>query len=323
MTTAVFSSRSALNSTTFPATELLETDKGWLVYVSYGRVGGTIVKIIRTCSSKLDAEQEIEDLIKSKTKKGYVEVKLAAVSIGSDAAKAKIETSTVSEDVAKKLGYVVQEENKSSLHPAIQSVIKVWFGSIEKFVIDTLDTSKCALGQLSLDQINVGRDLLLEARKLVAAGAKDITELNNISSKYYSNIPMNFGYRKLDANTLRFDNNDKLDAAFEILETLEGAKDVQKILTKKNAIDEQYKSLKTEMEWVDPQEDVWKWIDLMFHKTRAPNHSFLGKMKIPDSMSYMNSIDSLSVKIPHSDIYNKEWKNFETPLFGKKRKREY
>lgn len=46
-------------------------------------------------------------------------------------------------------------------------------------------------------------------------------------------------------------------------------------------------------------------------------------VKIPDSMSYMNSIDSLSVKIPHSDIYNKEWKNFETPLFGKKRKREY
>ncbi len=43
-------------------------------------------------------------------------------------------------------------------------------------------------------------------------------------------------------------------------------------------------------------------------------------VKIPDSMSYMNSIDSLSVKIPHSDIYNKEWRNFETPLFGKKRK---
>ena len=59
---------------------------------------------------------------------------------------------------------------------------------------------------------------------------------------------MNFGYRRLDIEQLRFDDNNKLDAQFDILDTLENAKDVEKVLTKKNAVDEQYKSLKTEME---------------------------------------------------------------------------
>ena len=156
----------------------------------------------------------------------------------------------VSEGTAKKLGFTIKEDVKSSLHPAVQSVVQNWFGSIEQFIVDTLDTSKCALGQLSLDQINKGRDLLLEARQLVKVGAKDIKSLNEISSKYYSNIPMNFGYRKLDIEQLRLDSDGKLDAAFDVLDTLENAKDVERVLTKKNAVDEQYKSLKTEMEWV-------------------------------------------------------------------------
>lgn len=268
------------NNKFYSLEEIETTDNRWLLLTFYGRVGSSGVKEIRVCSDRSDAEYEAEKIIKSKLKKGYVEVKLVQAAVGSDIAKSKIEASTVSEDTAKKLGFKIQEENKSTLHPAVQNVVKVWFGSIEQFIVDTLDTSKCALGQLSLEQINKGRDLLLEARKLVVAGAKDISELNNITSRYYSNIPMNFGYRRLDANVLRFDTNDKLDTAFDILDTLEGAKDAEKVLTKRNAVDEQYKSLKTEMEWVDPADPVFKWIDLMFHKTRASNHSFLGKMKV-------------------------------------------
>lgn len=46
-------------------------------------------------------------------------------------------------------------------------------------------------------------------------------------------------------------------------------------------------------------------------------HARLG-VKVPDSMNY--SIGSLKVKIPPSDIYNKEWQNFDSRLLGKKRK---
>jgi poly [ADP-ribose] polymerase len=304
------------------------TDDKYYLYTMYGRVGGTSAKEYRACSSQADAEAEAEKIIKSKLKKGYVEVKLVQAAVGSEVGKSKVEASALTEDEAKKLGFKLVEENKSSLHPAIQSVIKNWFGSIEKFVIDTLDTSKCALGQLSLDQINKGRDILLEARKIVAAGAQDITELNNLSSKYYSNIPMNFGYSRLDPNILRFDNNDKLDKAFDILDTLEGAKNVERVLNKRSTVDDQYKSLKTEMEWLDSSDPTWKWIDLLFHKTRAANHAFLGKMRItnilklkrPDEFNaYINMVEGIAGM---KDQMRAELPDLLKPLWNKRVKED-
>ena len=52
------------------------------------------------------------------------------------------------------------------------------------------------------------------------------------------------------------------------------------------------------------------------HSSLLP-HMRLG-VKLPSSMDY--NINSLKVKIPHSDIYNKEWQNFDSRLLGKKRK---
>lgn len=256
------------------------SDNNLYLYSQWGRTGGNLTKEFRAVNSLSHAESEGEKIVKSKVKKGYQEIKLVKAEIGSEVGKSKISSSVLTEDTAKKLGFTVREDVQSTLHPQVQSLVKNWFGSIEQFIVDTLDTSKCALGQLSLDQINKGRDFLLEARKIVAAGAKDTKLLNEISSKYYSNIPMNFGYRRLDIDQLRFDNDSKLDAQFDVLDTLENAKGVEKILTKKNAVDEQYKSLKTEMEWLDPSDPIYKWIDTLFHKTRASNHSFLGKLKI-------------------------------------------
>ncbi len=46
-------------------------------------------------------------------------------------------------------------------------------------------------------------------------------------------------------------------------------------------------------------------------------------VKIPNSMDYMNTIDTISVGIPHSDIHNAEWTtNLTAPLFGRKKKKE-
>lgn len=52
------------------------------------------------------------------------------------------------------------------------------------------------------------------------------------------------------------------------------------------------------------------------HSSLLP-HMRLG-VKLPSSMDH--NINSLKVKIPKSDIYNVEWRNFNTNLLGKKRK---
>ena len=79
--------------------------------------------------------------------------------IGSEVAKTKVGVSVISEDSARNLASQLKKMSSPLCIQAIQLLVKgvVWF--IEQFIVDTLDTSKCALGQLSLDQINKGKRL--------------------------------------------------------------------------------------------------------------------------------------------------------------------
>jgi predicted DNA-binding WGR domain protein len=255
------------------------TDGKFYIYTQYGRVGGTAAKEYRACSSRFDAESEAEKIIKSKTKKGYVEVKLVQAAVGSDLGKSKIETSQVSVEDLKKIGVKVEETPETSkLHPQVADLIRTWFGVTAEFVEMNLDTKKCPLGQLSADSIIKGRDILEEARKIIHA-SNDVAELNRLTNLYYSNIPHNFGYTRINADVLRLDNDSKIDKAFDILDVFSNAKDVEKVISKKSPVDSQYATLHADLEFVDPTSATWKWLDAMLHKTRAGNHHFLGNLK--------------------------------------------
>ena len=78
---------------------------------------------------------------------------------------------------------------------------------------------------------------------------------------------------------LRFDSDSKIDLALDILDVFMDAKNVQTVISKKSAVDSQYATLNAEMEFVDPSDPVFKWIDNMLHGTRASNHTGLGKLK--------------------------------------------
>jgi poly [ADP-ribose] polymerase len=251
-----------------------------VLYTNYGRVGGTAAKEYRVCNGKFDAESEAEKIIKSKIKKGYVEVKLVQAAVGSDLAKSKIETSQVSVEALKKIGVKLQEEAEpSKLPPQISDLIRTWFGVTAEFVEMNLDTKKCPLGQLSADSIIKGRAILEEARKIIHASKVDVSELNRLTNLYYSNIPHNFGYTRINADVLRLDADDKIDKAFDILDVFSNAKDVEKVISKKSAVDSQYATLHADLEYVDPTSATWRWLDAMLQKTRASNHGFLGGLK--------------------------------------------
>lgn len=252
------------------------------IFTMYGRVGGTSAKEYRVTSSSHEAEAEADKIIKAKTKKGYVEVKLVQASIGSDAGKSKVDNTAVSVEALKKAGVKVTEEPAatSKLHGEVQDLVRTWFGVTQEFIELNLDTKKCPLGQLSLDQLTKGRDILEEARKIVHMTKPDQQELNKLTNLYYSNIPHNFGYRRLDADTLRFDNDDKLDKAFDILDVFYDAKHVAAVISKKSAVDSQYATLNAELEFIEHSDPTWKWIETMVLETRASNHSGLGKLKV-------------------------------------------
>jgi len=260
---------------------ITDSNGEYYIYTQYGRVGGTLAKEFRQCDSQIHAEAEAEKIVKAKTKKGYTEVKLLRADVGSDAGKAKVETNKVSIEALAKAGIKVPDApaDSSKLHPQVSSLVRTWFGITADFVELNLDTKKSPLGQLSLDQVNLGRDILEECRKLIQASKKDLAELNKLSSRYYSNIPFNFGYGKLDANALRLDDDTKIDKAFDVLDVLADAKDVQNVISKKSAVDDQYETLNAALDYVDPADPIWKWIDTLLLGTRASNHTYLGKLK--------------------------------------------
>lgn len=240
--------------------------------------GANGVSEYRICSDKYDVEREAEKIIKSKTKKGYQEIKLVSASVGSDLGKAKVENNSVSLDTLAKLGVKIEEDTESKLHKEVQDLVRTWFGATQQFVDLNLDTNKCALGQLSLDQINKAKDILNEARTIVHKKKPDTSELNKLTSSYYSNIPHVLPHR-ISADILRFDSDERIDKAFDILDVFSSAKDVQGIIAKKNAIDSQYNTLNAKLDYVDPSDPVWKWVDAMLHGTKASNHGFLGNLK--------------------------------------------
>lgn len=251
------------------------------IFTQYGRVGGTAAKEYRVCDSSSQAESESDKIVKAKTKKGYVEVKLVRADVGSDVGKAKVEANTMTVEAAKKAGVKVEEEDESTskLHGEVKDLIRTWFGVTQEFIELNLDTKKCPLGQLSLEQITKGKDILEEARKIVHQKKADVTELNTLTNQYYSNIPHNFGYTRINADALRFDDDNKIDKAFDILDVFGDAKNVQSVISKKSSVDAQYATLNANLEWVDPLDPTWKWLDTMLHETRAGNHHFLGKLK--------------------------------------------
>lgn len=268
------------NNNKFYNLEIIKDDKGKMyLYTVYGRVGASGAKEYRICDSQTQAEKEAQSIIKAKTKKGYVEVKLAKADIGSSVGQAKVDTS-VSVDALKKLGAKVVEEPAqiSKLHPEVQGLIRAWFGATEEFVQLNLDTKKCPLGQLALSQIDLAKQILDQARVQVHAKKPDLSEQNRLTSQYYANIPHVLPHR-INADLLRFDDDTKIDKALDILDVFADAKNVQAVISRKDAVDSQYATLKADLEFVDPKDPVFKWIDNLVHATRASNHQFLGKLK--------------------------------------------
>ncbi|HUU86769.1 MAG TPA: WGR domain-containing protein [Candidatus Glassbacteria bacterium] len=253
------------------------------IFTVYGRVGApNAAQEYRMASTQYEAERILDDLIKTKTtrkKDPYVEVKLIKASVGSEEGKSQVTKDKVSIETLEKAGVKIQDATPSKLNPEVQSLIRTWFGSTAKFIESNLDTKKCPLGQLSLDQIAKGKDILDESRKIIHSTACDkITELNRLTSSYYSNIPHVLGH-KINADVLRFDTDTKIDFAMDILDVFQDAKKVQKLLTVKSNVDSQYETLRASIEYVESSSVTWKWIDSMLHKTRARNHSFLGNLK--------------------------------------------
>lgn len=237
----------------------------------WGPTGGTQTREWRYYTSVFDAEKDFASIVKSKTKKGYKEVKLAQRTIGSDAAKQITASVTLKN---------VDDLVKSNLTTEVQYLINKLFENTNNFVSTIL---KCPLGQLTNEQIDKGRYCLTEAQDILThtkLSSSDKKKLESLTNDFYSLIPHNLGQgARGKLEHLLLDDKIKIAQKEQDLDDLLDAKAVGAQLIDSD-IDDKYKSLQSKLTWLptDHMESIW--IQDMMEGTKAKNHHHLGKIKL-------------------------------------------
>lgn len=242
------------------------------IFSNYGRVGAAGTEEYRYYESESDCRSDYDALIRKKrdrSKDPYREVDLAITAVGSAGAK----------EVKKPMTGIDIPEVKvqSVLHKEVQRLVTNWFGATGTFIEMTL---KCPLGQLTKEQIDKGRLVLDHCKsRILAPKNSTIYEFDLLTSQFYSLIPHVLP-AKIQADVLRLNTIDRVMEKHDVLDTFLDAKNVQSVLGKGTHVDERYKQLKAELDWLNPEDSNYKWIEELVHSTRANNHGWLGKIKI-------------------------------------------
>lgn len=242
------------------------------IFTMWGPTGGTQTREWRYYSSTSEADKDFVAILKSKTKKGYVEVDVAQRAYGSEAAKqiTKAVVLTNAETIAP------AESKVSKLAAPTQNLITHLFGATSQFVTTTL---KCPLGQLTNKQIDEGRARLDEAKTILNAnsklGKKENTRLEDLTNEFYALIPHNLGSGSRGQMTqLLLNDITKVVQKEGDLDTLLDAKSVGAVLNKDSGIDAQYEQLNADLTWVDPKDPIFKFMSTYFDKSKVRSHGY-------------------------------------------------
>ena len=242
------------------------------IYSMWGPTGGYQTKDWRYYDSITDAERDWQKIIKSKKRKGYQEVDVAIRAHGSDKAKNITKAITFNNLSTVKDNIKIPQ---STLAPQTQRLVEKLFGATQKFVITTL---KCPLGQLTNAQIDKGRDVLNKAKKIVNTGKitkskeKRIEQLTN---DFYTLIPHNLGTGARGQMTqLLLNDLNKIMGKESDLDTLLDAKSVGAALSADSGIDVKYKELDADLEWINPDDPIFKFMNNYFLRSKVSGHGY-------------------------------------------------
>lgn len=256
--------------------QIAKTGQKAQIYTMWGATGGHQTKDWRHYTSHAAAEKDFESIIKSKKKKGYVEIDISQRALGSEEAK------QITKPVAlTNTGHL--NIAKSALHKETQRLISTLMGATNNFVVQTL---KCPLGQLSNQQIDLGRDILNKAKQEINLKKPDENKLLDLTNQFYAAIPHNLGSGVRGKMVeLLINNVNRVAELDDELDTLLDAKQIGAVLSAGSKVDDQYNSLNTDMVYIDKNSKLFEWLNRMMLETRANNHHFLGKIKLLNAWS--------------------------------------
>jgi poly [ADP-ribose] polymerase len=244
---------------------------GYRFYANHGRVGTAGAPKAEEFYTLSDARHKYESKVREKLRKGYNQVDLATVTAGSNEGQKKIneeglkgivDTSTIS-NKSSNLSAKITDFLKHIYEEANQAVALSLTGSVKTDI-------KAPLGNLGINGINAGRQLLAEIAKALKIGNGQY--VRNGSIEFYRNIPRKMPSNIRDESTWILNTNDRISKEMDILDLYEDSLRLLPIMGLSD-IDSKYLALNTDIAYVtDPK--TLTYISDKISKSHARNHDF-------------------------------------------------
>ena len=262
------------NANKYYIIQLLQSDSSqnqYFVWNRWGRVGYAGQNALKGPFGDLNrAKVDYESKFRDKTRNGYIEVQI--VYEEENEPKPVVETKKNAKDKGKDKG----KETKSALDISVQNLINLIFDlkSINRTLAEIgYDSKKMPLGKLSTATIKQGLEVLKAIES--ALPSKNSNTLQDLSSKFYSLIPHDFGFQKM-ANFI-INTQEKLKQKVEMLESLADMKIATNILEASvtgSPVDSHYQKLKCNLKPIDKKDPVYKILVDYITNTHGGTHNY-------------------------------------------------
>ncbi|OMJ75809.1 hypothetical protein SteCoe_24990 [Stentor coeruleus] len=260
------------NANKYYIIQLLEEDKNpgkFYVWNRWGRVGYSGQNALRGPFLDLNkAKHEYNKKFMDKTKGGYIEVQIS------------YEEETPEPQTSKKAVREETKQEESKLDSRVRDLVNLIFDL--KTINSTLaeigyDAKKMPLGKLSIATIKQGMEVLKEIENALEGAIKS-DKLTGLSSKFYSLIPHDFGFKHM--SNFIINSKEKLKEKIAMLENLTDMKIATNILEAAkndvNPADDHYMKLKCGLETLEKNDPVYGILENYVKNTHAATHNSYG-----------------------------------------------
>lgn len=230
------------------------------VYSNYGRTGRSGTQEERAFSSLVYGRKEFDKIKREKLRKGYQEVKMASVKVGSDVNKSRILSDDINQVSISKLDTPKISDLAEPVSRLVTRLYDEAGLATRSQLSGSLSTSvENPLGTLTLGQLNTGKEILREVNDYLASRPDLIgstaPKIVAYSNEFYSAIPQEIPLRPRDTlgrerwlNKYALNRPAILDEKYDLIDLLS---DVQGMVKgfETTDVDRRYKEMGTEINW--------------------------------------------------------------------------
>lgn len=282
----------AKNNNKFYSLELHKSKTNeYRLFSHYGRTGDLETKGdnagTKECryGPQYSVEAEFDKIIKSKKKKGYKEINLAKSNIGSNKARGQsvghMDAKTLNAmDKTKKKKKTSRRKKKLVTCPDVRKLVQAIYREAGQALTSkanvkiTADGFATPLGVLTIGQVDAGFDILGDLRGAIQKSRKK--EIERLTGEFYTKIPHKIGRTRAAVKASIIDSIEKSD---EVEETLQLMKDMLNVnqdsdvnLFASDEVDDKYRALNTELEFVPKSDSLWDQIRHYINSTESSYH---------------------------------------------------